>query len=326
MKKRSSIAVAMILSVILVLAAPSVASAKSYKTNDPGFNKAYHISEVGAVKSWNFIKRINKVRVAVLDTGVNINHPDLQKSLNKSLSVDVTGNRPTKLTSDLTDHGTHVAGIIGATANNKKGLVGIASGEDNNISEIIMVKVFNKKENGDVVTKTSSIVKGIDYAIANGAEVINLSLGFKKDNPALKAAVDKAYNAGITVVAAAGNNNSRAAYYPADYSSTISVASVDKSNKKSSFSNFGDEDIAAPGNYIYSTAGNGYGYKSGTSMSTAMVTATVANMLATNPTLSPDQIRNILTETAKPFSKSRNSSSLGQGVLNTAAAVKAAQN
>lgn len=322
--KKSNRAVAIILAVILVLAAPTVASAKSYKTNDPGFNKAYHVSQVGAVQSWNFIGKTSKVKIAVLDTGVSINHPDLQKSLNKSLSVDVTGEVTTKLTSDLTGHGTHVAGIIGATANSQKGLAGIAAGKKNNVCEIMMVKVFNKKENGDIVTKTSSVVKGVDYAIANGADVINLSLGFKKNNPALKAAMDRAYNAGITVAAAAGNNNSDAAYFPADYSSTISVASVDKNNNKSKFSNFGNEDLAAPGNQIYSTVGNGYGYKSGTSMSTAMVTATVANMLSANPGLTPDEIKSILKTTAKSAKSSRYSTASGFGVLNTAAAVKAA--
>lgn len=322
MKKKNTKMLTIVLALMMIFAmAPQAAFAKS-ATNDPKLSKEYYVSSVRATSAWKYVKNSDTVRIAVLDTGVDMNHSDLQEVINKDLSVDVTKNGYPKVTKDLSYHGTSVTGIIGATSNNKKGITGIASGNNNNI-EIMDINVFTKNSDGKVYTTTSNVIKGIEYAVDNGAKVINMSLGFQKSNTRLKEACDEAYAAGVTIVCAAGNYSSTSKFYPADYDSTISVIAVDSKNKKASFSNYGDEDIAAPGVKVLSTSPNNkYAYFSGTSMAAPIVTGTAALMYAVDDDLTPARVERLLEKSAKKVSSSKKySKTTANGVVDTKKAV-----
>lgn len=213
--------------------------------------------------AWDKETGSNSTMVAVLDTGIVPNHPDLKGNLLQGADF-VGGNNSHPVSSfQVTDyepvdettremggsHGTHVAGVIGALTSNGRGISGI-----NWNVKILPVRVL-KKTGGT----SWDIAEGIYYAIDQGAKVINLSLGSKYDSRLQEEAVEVAYKRGVTVVAAAGNENSPV-YYPAAFPEVIAVAAVSKDNTKAYYSNYGPEiDVAAPGGgygeSIYSTWG-----------------------------------------------------------------------
>lgn len=286
------------------------------KTDDAAYNRLWHLKTVEVEKAWDILaqKKNSKVKVAVLDTGANMNHEDLQTNLNKDLSVDVTTSTYQKLKKDSDGHGTHVTGIIGATSNNEKGIAGVAAGKDNNIISLMTInifKFFNKDElylgstEGNYAL-TTDIVKGISYAVKNGAKVVNMSLGFEEDkdtdNSYLESAVAGAVKSGATLVAAAGNDANTITNYPADFSNCISVISTNSSLQKSVTSNYGPaKDISAPGETIYSTLTTtkaSYGSKSGTSMASPVVSGVAAMLYYIKPSLTVNQVKNILYQSA----------------------------
>ncbi|MEG0431096.1 MAG: S8 family serine peptidase [Anaerovoracaceae bacterium] len=283
-------------------------------------NRYYYLQKVNAQSAWHYLKPSNKVRVVVLDTGVNTNHPEFKSVLNTNLSVDITKPGHPKLFKDLQTHGTHVAGIIGS----KSG--GVAAVHGKSVIELVVVNVFEKNDKGETVVRSSKLSEGIDYAVSIGAKVINLSLGFEKSSGYLEEACAKAEAAGITVVSSAGNYGNKKAFYPADYDSVISVIAVNKSNQKESYSNYGNEDVSAPGQSIYSTINNGYGYKSGTSMASAIVSGIVAMMYNVNPSLTPKEAREIIIESAKDIGTKGYDKETGFGLVDAKAAVLMAKN
>jgi subtilisin family serine protease len=209
--------------------------------------------------------------VAVLDTGINLAHPDLNTRVIKGRDFTFSPN-------DYLDghgHGTHVAGIIAATVNNDIGMAGACPN-----CKLLVGKVLSDGGYGGIY----NVVQGIDWAVEEGAKIINLSLGGGGVSLPLKDAILNARDNGVLVVAAAGNshtNNDRRPHYPSSYASDniLSVASVQNDDKLSSFSNYGfrSVDVAAPGTRILSTwLRNGYRYLDGTSMATPLVTGIAA--------------------------------------------------
>jgi serine protease len=196
----------------------------------------YGITMVNAPAIW---PRTNGagVRVAVLDTGIAMDHPDRGNAVN---SVSFTGDT----LDDVVGHGTHTSGTI-AAADNNIGVVGVAPGAD-----LLIAKVLDNTGSG----QDSWLISGIDWAVSNNAKVISMSLGGSDYSAALDTACVNAYNAGVVLVAAAGNSDTNAPFYPAADSCVISVAAVDQSKNKASFSNFGPTiALAAPGVGVYST-------------------------------------------------------------------------
>ncbi|MCK4722536.1 MAG: S8 family serine peptidase, partial [Dehalococcoidia bacterium] len=163
---------------------------------------------------------------------------------------------------DLNGHGTHIAGIIGAIANNGIGIDGLAYN-----CSLLNVKVANDKGLCDAAT----VAEGIVWAVDNGAKVINLSLTFTKPDQALEDAVDYAWSKGAILVGAAGNDGGSTPIYPAYYANCLAVTATNSDDLLVQLAKYGDwVDVAAPGANIYSTLpNNSYGYKSGTSMATA---------------------------------------------------------
>jgi len=250
------------------------------------------------------------IRIAVLDTGIDNEHQDLQ---NVILEKDFTGEG----TDDEHGHGTHVASIIAGSGKSSAGLYkGIASK-----ASLMDIKVLNKQGSG----RLSDTIAGIEYAVMNNADVISMSLGAIIPCNGLDAtslASDVAVKKGIVVVVAAGNSGPLPGTIgsPGCAREVITVGAVDHLDKIAVFSSRGPTldgrvkpDIVAPGVLITAAkSGGGYTIMSGTSMSTPMVSGVVALILSKNPGLSPEQIKNVLKETAKDLGEDKNIQGAGR--------------
>jgi len=226
-----------------------------------------------------------EVKVAILDTGIDLDHPDLAANVKGGVN---TINRR-KSAADDNGHGTHVAGIV-AALDNDIGVIGVAPK-----ASLYAVKVLDRTGSGFV----SDVIEGLQWCIAEGMDVVNMSLGTPSDIQSFHDAVTAVYAAGITQVAAAGNSGG-SVEYPAAYPETIAVSATDSSNTVAPWSSYGEEiDLAAPGVNIPSTyKGDAYKTLSGTSMAAPHVTGTVALVLEEQPGLGPDYVLYALTSTA----------------------------
>lgn len=229
------------------------------------------------------------VKVAILDTGIDSSHPDLRGAVKGGYNA--VGN--SRSVRDRNGHGTHVAGII-ASRKNRLGIRGIAPEVD-----LYAVKVLDDRGSG----KVSDLIEGIEWAVQNKMDVINMSVGTKENNQTLREAVQNAARAGVIMVAAAGNNgpSPNTVLYPAKYAEVISVGAVSKDRKIADFSARGAEvDIVAPGKDIYSTwPGGGYKTLSGTSMAAPHVTGVVAQLLSGGAGKSTSSIRSYIDSAAE---------------------------
>ncbi|AZB44596.1 peptidase S8/S53 subtilisin kexin sedolisin [Bacillus sp. FJAT-42376] len=272
----------------------------------------YHLNTLNIPEASKLAGK-NKVRVAVVDTGIDAKHPELK---NKIKSNNNVMNPAQKGTPDV--HGTHVSGIIAAEKNNGTGGYGINPNVD-----LISIDVFNRSFFANDYVVAQGILKAIDQK----AQVINLSLSSMFPSPIIEEAVQKAIDANITVVAAAGNSGMNLAEYPASFEGVISVGSTNNKNKLSSYSTFGPGvDVVAPGEEIYSSVydaekGSSFAKMSGTSMASPAVAGVVSLMLSKNPKLTPYQINYILNKTAKDLGSKGYDISYGNGLVDPVAAL-----
>ncbi|MDD5702817.1 MAG: S8 family peptidase [Dehalococcoidales bacterium] len=257
--------------------------------NDPSFSEQWGLTKIQAPEAWDVNRGSDAVDIAIVDSGINYQHPDLGAKVKSSVDCR-SGSCPSLWTQDPGGHGTHVAGIAGAITNNSQGVAGVSWD-----ANLMSVKVLNDSGSGYY----SWIANGIVWAADNGAEVINLSLGGSFSSSTLQSAVNYAWNKGVTVVAASGNRGTMSPTYPAYYSNVIAVAAVTQSDTKASFSNYGSwVDVAAPGVSIYSTYQSGYEYLSGTSMASPYVAGLAALIKAQNPDFSNQETRQKLESSA----------------------------
>lgn len=267
------------------------------------------VDRIDAEKVWP-ISAANNIKVAVVDTGINLSHTDLKNNIKGGVNTI----NSKKNSNDDNGHGSHVAGII-AAVNNSVGVVGVGHEID-----LYSVKVLGANGSGYV----SDIIEGIQWSMNNGMNVVNMSLGTTSDVVAFHDAVIAAKNAGIVVVSAAGNSGpgDNTVIYPAKYEESIAVAATNSSDGQPSWSSRGTEvDIAAPGNYIYSTYKNGtYATLSGTSMSTPHVAGAAAMVLATHPGFTPSQVQAHLQNNAE-FIPGLSSNQQGSGLVDVEKAV-----
>lgn len=228
------------------------------------------VDQVDAELVWPTGNTANPIKVGVIDTGLNLSHPDLKDNIKGGYNAI----RSWKSAEDDNGHGSHVGGIIAAVSNTQ-GVVGVAHQAD-----LYAIKVLNAAGSGYL----SDIIEGIDWAISNGLDVINMSLGTTANIQSFHDAVIRAKNAGIVQVAAAGNSGG-SVIYPAAYAEVIAVSATDSANNIASWSSRGPEvDLAAPGVSIYSTyKSKTYATLSGTSMAAPHVAGVVALMLNTAP-------------------------------------------
>ncbi|SNY24282.1 serine protease [Orenia metallireducens] len=306
--------------------------------NDPDYsNQQWNYSAISLPKAWEISTGSTEVTVAVIDTGIDLDHPDLQGQLDLENSINILNSDPEKgiidtNSDDDNGHGTHVAGIIGATTNNQEGIAGI-----NWKVSIIPIKVLDYYGNGSI----DNIAAGIEWAVDHGVDMINLSVGGDFDSQILKDAIDYAHDKEVTVIAASGNDGEEDYLrYPAAYENTIAVGSIDSSLDLSKFSNYGLElDFVAPGGGIYSTVPNGnyydkytdtsssgyYAIFSGTSMATPHVTGVAALLLAQaraeGNNLTPEQLKEELRLTAQDLGDKGRDDQFGYGLINAHAAL-----
>lgn len=224
------------------------------------------VARIGAPQYWDETKG-QGIKVAVIDTGISSRHPDLRGRVKGRV---ITANNGMGYR-EMDGHGTHVAGTIAAVAN-RKGIVGVAPEV-----ELYDVLAFGP----DGTASIADIVEGINWAVENNMNIINMSFGTSEDNEALRHAVQQAARAGVILVASAGNNGG-ALEYPAAYKQVVAVGAIDKQNQLASFSSRGRGlNAVAPGVGIKSTWLKGtYRELDGTSMAAAHVTGLYALMLA----------------------------------------------
>lgn len=281
----------------------------------PDLSDLYGLDLIEAPKAWS--KSTGKdVVVAVVDTGVDYNHPDITSNMWQ----DQKGNFGYNFVNDQADpmddqgHGTHVAGTIAAIGNNNLGIVGVAPS-----AKVMAVKCLFPVGNGQRASGyTKDLAKGIKYAADNGAKIINNSWG-PGNSFVIRQAIAYASSKNCIVVFAAGNENKEVVPESAAGNvSTIAVAATNRNDAKTSFSNYGPlVDVSAPGLQILSLkyGGTGLERKSGTSMACPHVSGLIALVLAIEPNLSEKEIRSLLIENVDPHYHPVNAS-IGTGRIN----------
>ncbi|MEW6622822.1 MAG: S8 family peptidase [Bacillota bacterium] len=247
----------------------------------------WNIERVRANLAWGS-SRGKDVKVAILDTGIDYKHPDLRGNIAGGVNYIY----PRYPYWDDNGHGTHVAGTV-AAIDNSFGVVGVAPSV-----RIYAVKVLNAQGSGSL----SGVLSGLQWCVNNKMQVVNMSLGTAESTSSFKTAIKAVDDAGIVIVAAAGNSGpSGSISYPGAYPETICVGATDDKDELASYSSRGPQlTLVAPGSKIYSTTrSSSYGNMSGTSMATPHVAGTAALLLQINQNLKPSEIREILTSSAE---------------------------
>lgn len=276
-------------------------------------NYQWNLPAIRTEVGWNVTRGSRKIKIAVVDTGVDLNHPDLSHRLTKGYNTLSHDDPP----NDDNGHGTHVAGIIASIPNNAEGVAGITW-----YNPIIPVKVLNS----DGLGGSFDVAQGIRWAADHGADVINLSLGNYQPSTVMQEAIRYALKKNIVVVSAAGNDNSSQPSFPAAYPGVIGVAAVDWEGNRAPFSNYGDYiDIAAPGVHIASTFSQGqYASLSGTSMAAPHVSALAGLIRSIDPNLRNTEVMNIMTKTTQQAEQTRPKIYYGNGVIDNNNALRVA--
>jgi len=327
---------AVFLAFFLFLSNFNLVKAQTFSSpNDEYYKNQWYLKKIGASYTWGYDLRGESPVIAVIDSGVDIDHPDLHGNIwinNLEIEngldddrngfiddifgwnfVENTPNPRPVLSSSSNDdglnHGTMISGIIAARTDNDLGISGIASK-----SKIMALRALNEKGEGRI----NDVIRAIDYAVNNGADIINLSFSGPDYNQGFEDAIKRAHRAGVIVVSAVGNNNfnlNKNSSYPACFdfydssSFVLGVSALDSMDQKASFSSYGSRcvDISAPGLSFFSTSfydleNNKYseyqGYWSGTSMSAAVVSGTLGLIKQINPKLNQRELLDILLKSS----------------------------
>ncbi len=234
----------------------------------------YNLDLINIFDAWDIVTGSEDIVIAIIDSGIDTDHDEFTGRISE-LSYNSSTNKVgiSEVEDDL-GHGTNVAGIIAAERNNNLGIDGIT---DN--VQLLIIKANNA---GEETYANTNIVEGIYYAVDNGADIINLSLGSESNDLAISEAIDYAYENEVFVVAASGNDGTNVPIYPAALPNVISVGSISENLTISDFSSFGESiDLVAPGELIYTThLDNGYAQVSGTSFAAPHIAAVLALLLS----------------------------------------------
>jgi len=295
--------------------------------NDPFFDQQWALNQsndcdIDIPEAWDIETGNPNVTIAIIDSGVDYNHSDLDANIwhdpiysnpgydfvdintaeyianGFTLCPEEDYTVPDANPMDVLGHGTHCAGIAGAVTNNGIGIAGVSWNcrimpVRSGFKIIYLSQVYGLLEFDDVAL-------GIIYAADNGANVISMSFGGDDYSNLVHDAINYAYSQGLILVASAGNSNTNVPSYPAGYDNVIAVAATDSDDCKASFSNYGSwVDVAAPGVNILSTLpGNTYGEKSGTSMACPHVAGLTALILSKNQSYNQEEVRTIICDSA----------------------------
>lgn len=286
--------------------------------NDGAFNMGGLITpkpdaDIDMPEAWDIEQGDSTLIIAILDSGCKMNHPELGGRIwrnpgeipnngvdddNNGFIDDVYGWDFVNNDNDPRDdngHGTRMAGVIGANGNNEIGFAGV-----NLKSKLMIIKVMDDQK----VASNSNIVKGLEYAIRNGARVINMSYAAKTPSETEKIAIEAAFQENIIMCGGTGNNTDNIVHYPAAYEQVFAVGAMAPSDVRWTDSNIGEAiDMVAPGDFIFildTIIEDKYNiYGSGTSYATAFTTGVASLLLSQDPTLTPTQIMTILRESAE---------------------------
>ncbi|HMA38126.1 MAG TPA: S8 family serine peptidase [Chloroflexia bacterium] len=256
--------------------------------NDPFYSKQWYLAQINAPAAWDVTTGRDSVVVAMIDTGIAANHPDLAGKLVPGYNfVSDTPN-----TADDNGHGTYTAGLVGAIGNNGLGVAGVAWGV-----RLMPVKILDRDGGGNI----GDFSQGIHYAVDHGAKILNISAGIDYPTGSMEEAVYYAHSHGVVVVASAGNTPDGRPRYPAGYDGVIAVSATDEQDRSAAFSSYGSfVDLAAPGTDMISTGWSpdrlGYDWASGTSSSAPLVAGAAALLLSVRPDLSPVGVQQLLEE------------------------------
>lgn len=289
---------------------------KSYIPNDQLYTltNQWGLFKINAEQAWDIATGDTSVVVAVTDDAFDVFHPDLQNVLLPGWDAYTSTPNPGPCGVNKGNHGTHVAGTVGAQTNNGIGLASIGFG-----IKILPIKI------GDCASQyLPASYAGVIYAADNNADIINMSWGSNGGGAYGQNVMIYAWNRGCILVAAAGNDNTSQYHYPSNYNYVIAVASTDQNDNKSSFSNYGTWiDISAPGTNIASTyPDNKYVYMSGTSMATPLVSGLLGLMKSYDPTISNSDLIQCLFNSADPMNNYYyNNNLMGHGRINAQAAL-----
>lgn len=267
--------------------------------------------------AWNYTMGSPDIKIAILDSGILASHPEFAGRVLPGYDFANNDNDP----NDDYGHGTHVAGIAAAGANNGIGMLGVCPG-----CSIIPVKVLDQYNQGT----WGNVAAGILFAVDAGANVINLSLGGQSTIQAVEDAIRYATQNNVLVVAAVGNGRSNVPFYPAAMAEVVGVAATRNDDTRWSLSNFGSfVEISAPGYAVYSTyndlnnAYHGYNYMSGTSMAAPHVAGLAGLLFSQNPALTVDELRAIMRSTAADLGDPGWDAYFGHGRIDAFAALDA---
>lgn len=308
------------------LAEPVYYDKPAFTPNDPNLSKQYYIPLVNAIQGWDITKGSNSIIIAILDSGVDLTHPDLAANIYKNEADPVDGidndkdgyidnylgwdfagsdyqtleedNDPST-TLDNASHGTMVAGCASAVTNNEVGIAGMGF----NAKLMVLKHTADNDTRNEGSGYLSKLLLGVLYAANNGADIINASYGSTYYSQIAQdiykyAALDK----NVLIVAAAGNEDSPEAHFPSDYDYVLSVAATNQSDGRASFSNYGYKvDISAPGANIFTTdVGGGYATVNGTSFASPIVAGAAALVKTLYPDFNGAQVGEVLRVTANP--------------------------
>lgn len=285
-------------------------------SNDPELPKQQYLAQIRAKEAWTKVHDQTGLTIALIDTGVDLDHPDLKGNLVPGTNLVDPGKPP----EDDNGHGTSVAGVIAGEGNNKLGIAGILWR-----AKIMPVKALDENGYGD----EERLGEAITYAVDHGARVLVLSVGLYRYSPYLKDIAAYAESKGALLVAASGNDGEllgakAEVKYPAAFPTVMAVAGSNASGNPEPRSNAGSEiDLAAPWT-VYTTAlGGGYHQEQGTSMAAPQVAAAAALVWAVHPEFKPYQVRALLRQTAKDIGNPGVDHASGYGLLQIDKAVTA---
>ena len=286
----------------------------SATTNDPMLGSEWHINKIGAATAWDSVQG-SGVTIAILDSGMDAAHPDLAGNAVAGYnSYDNNTN-----TADVCGHGTKAAGSAAAAANNAVGVAGVA-----NKARIMPVRIAYNNS-GSCYAYFSTMASGVTWAADHGARVVNISYANVPTSSAVQSAANYLKGKGGLLFVSAGNYNRDEGFTPTD--TMIAVSATDSYDNRASFSSYGAfVSLSAPGAGIYTTVmGGGYGAVNGTSFASPVAAAVAALVMSANPSLSADQVKNILFTTAVDLGTAGRDIYFGYGRVNAAAAVAAAK-
>lgn len=292
-------------------------SGPAFDSPDPGRSWQWGLEAIAAPDAWNTTTGTNRASLCVLDSGVDLDHPDLVDNLQWGANGlrGFNAISPDTLPEDDAGHGTHVAGIAAASIGNGFGVAGVG-----NVT-ILPVKVLDSTGYG----KEDDLAAGLVWCANHGADVALMALGIdQEDAPTVKRAIEYAAARDVLLVASAGNAGCDCIGLPAKHKDVLAVGAYDPNDTRASFSNVGPQlDIMAPGVDIISTFANGeFRFGSGTSQAAAYAAGAAALLRDHDGSLSAAQTRDLMIDSARDMGAAGADASTGAGSIDVAAALR----